>query len=250
MNEQRGRVRVEPGAKRVRVYVGGEVVADTSYPLYVWESPYYPTYYFPVGDVREELLAPTGKTKHSTSRGDGELFTVKTARREAEDAVLRYTDSPIDELRDHVRFDWQVVDAVFEEDEEVFIHARDPHARVDVLRSSRHVEILVKGVKVADSVRPTLLFETGLPVRYYFPQTDVRMDLLTPTETESGCPYKGFAHYWSVEADGETHEDLAWSYRSPFPESQKIAGLVSFYNEKVEVIVDGELQEPPRTPFS
>jgi uncharacterized protein (DUF427 family) len=250
MSEQRGRVRVEPGTKRVRVYVGGEAVADTRHPLFVWEVPYYPTYYFPVGDVREELLAQTGKTKHSTSRGDGELFTVKTARREAEDAVLRYPNSPIEELRDHVRFDWQAVDAVFEEDEEVFIHARDPHARIDILRSSRRIEVVVNGVKVADSVRPTLLFETGLPVRYYFPQTDVRMDLLTPTKSESGCPYKGFARYWSVEADGETFEDLAWSYPTPLPESQKVAGLMCFYNEKVDLIVDGEPQERPHTPFS
>jgi uncharacterized protein (DUF427 family) len=200
--------------------------------------------------VRTELLVPSGRTQHSPSRGEAEYLTVKVGDREVPDAAWRYPDSPIEALRDYVRFDWKAMDAWFEEDEEVFIHPRDPHSRVDVLHSSRHVEVHVNGVKIADSTRPTLLFETGLPTRYYFPQTDVRMDLLTPTETETGCPYKGFAHYWTVETDGEIHEDLAWSYRAPFHESLKVAGLVSFYNEKVDLVVDGEAQERPRTPFS
>jgi uncharacterized protein (DUF427 family) len=246
----RGRVRIEPGAKRVRVYVGGELVADTIRPQLVWEVPYYPAYYLPVDDVRTELLTPTGNTKHSPSRGEGTYFAVKGGGRVADDAALRYVDSPIEELRDHVRFDWEVVDAVFEEDEQVFIHPRDPYSRVDILPSSRHVEVLVDGVKVADTHRPTILYETGLPPRYYFRQTDVRMDLLEPTETKSGCPYKGFARYWNVRTGDTVHEDLAWSYPTPLPESQKVAGLVTFYNEKVDLVVDGEALERPRTPFS
>jgi uncharacterized protein (DUF427 family) len=97
---------------------------------------------------------------------------------------------------------------------------------------------------------PRLLFETGLPVRYYLPKTHVRMDLLTATETASHCPYKGEAEWWSVEAGGSLHADLAWSYRTPLPESQKIAGLIAFYDEKVDVYVDGVLQERPKTKFS
>jgi uncharacterized protein (DUF427 family) len=246
----RGRVRTEPGSKRVRVYVGGECVADTTRPLYVWEVPYYPAYYLPIDDVRMELLSPTGNTKQSTSRGDGTYFAVKGAGRVADDAALRYLDSPVEELRDHVRFDWDAVDAVFEEDEEVFIHPRDPYKRVDVLHSSRHVEVFVGGVKVADTHRPTVLYESGLPARYYLPQTDVRMDLLEPTEKQTGCPYKGFARYWNVRAGDAVHEDLAWSYPTPLPESQKVAGLVTFYNERVDFVVDGEAQERPHTPFS
>jgi uncharacterized protein (DUF427 family) len=250
MAEQRGRVRVEPGPKRVRIYLGGELVADTRRPLLVWEIPYYPAYYIPAEDVRTELLVPSGRTEHSPSRGEAQYFHVKGTRKNAEHAAWQYPDSPIEELRDHIRFDWEAMDSWFEEDEEVFIHPRDPHSRVDILHSSRHVEVFVNGEKVADSVRPTLLFETGLPPRYYFPQTDVRMELLTPTDSRTGCPYKGFARYWSVEARGQTHEDLAWSYLAPFQESHKVAGLISFYNEKVDLVVDGEPQERPHTPFS
>ena len=235
-------IRIERGSKRVRVYLGGEVVADTVQPVMVWEVPYYPTYYFPLADVRTDLLEPEDGVAHSPSRGDGQRFSVKGVPH----AALRYQESPIAELRDLVRFDWSSMDAWFEEDEEVFTHPRDPYTRVDVLASSRHVRVEVDGATVAESTSPRMLFETGLPVRYYLPKTHVRMDLLTPTETVSHCPYKGQAEYWSV---GE-HADLAWSYRAPFPESQKIAGLIAFYNEKVDIYVDGVLQERPVTKFS
>jgi uncharacterized protein (DUF427 family) len=249
MPEPRGRVRVEDGAKRVRAYLGGELVVDTVRPKLVWEIPYYPAYYVPAADVRVELVS-TERTEHSPSRGDARYFHVKGGDGHAEHGAWHYPDSPIEELRDHVRFDWKAMDSWFEEDEEVFIHPRDPHSRVDILHSSRHVEVFVNGVKIADTTKPTLLFETGLPPRYYLPQTDVRMDLLTATDTESGCPYKGFARYWSVAAGDEVHEDLAWSYLSPFHESHKIAGLVAFWNERVDLVVDGVPQERPRTPFS
>jgi uncharacterized protein (DUF427 family) len=121
---------------------------------------------------------------------------------------------------------------------------------VDILASSRHVRVEVDGVTVADSVRPRILFETGLPPRYYLPLPDVRTELLTPSGTRTHCPYKGTAGYWSVDTGHGTRPDLAWIYRSPLPESQKIAGLACFYNEKVDLYVDGELQERPRSPFS
>jgi uncharacterized protein (DUF427 family) len=250
MPDQRDGVRVEDGPKRVRAYLGGEVIADTTRPKLVWEVPYYPAYYFPRDDVRMELLTPSGHTRQSTSRGDAHLFTVKGGNREAEDAAWQYPESPVEELHGLIRFDWDAMDGWFEEDEEVFVHPHDPYSRIDILHSSRHVQVEVNGVTVADTRRPTLLFETGLPARYYFPKLDVRLDLLTPTDTTSGCAYKGFARYWSVEAGGETFEDLAWSYRTPLPESVKIAGLVAFFNEKVDLIIDGERRERPRTPFS
>jgi len=105
-------------------------------------------------------------------------------------------------------------------------------------------------VKIVDTHRPTLLFETSLPTRYYIPKLDVRMDLLIPTDTVTGCAYKGFAEYWSVDAGGETVKDLAWSYKTPLPENVKIAGLVAFYNERADLIVDGERQARPKTKFS
>jgi uncharacterized protein (DUF427 family) len=247
---QRGRIKIETGAKRVRAYLGGELVVDTLRPVLVWEHPYYPTYYFPKDDVRTELLEPDGEVAHSPSRGDGPTFTVGAGGKEAPAAALRYEDSPIKELRDLIRLDWDSMDAWFEEDEEVFTHPRDPYKRVDILPSSRHVRVEVEGVTIAESTSPRLLFETGLPVRYYLPKTHVRMDLLTHTDTVSHCPYKGDAEWWSVQAGDQVHEDFAWSYRTPLPESEKIAGLVAFYNEKVDIYVDGMLQERPTTKFS
>jgi uncharacterized protein (DUF427 family) len=243
--QARGRVRVEQGAKRVRAYLGGELVADTTRPLLVWEKPYYPTYYFPVDDVRTELLEADGGVAHSPSRGDGRTFTIRAGGKQAHAAALRYDKSPFEELRDAIRLDWDAMDAWFEEDEQVFTHPRDPYTRVDILSSSRHVRVDVDGVTIAESAKPTLLFETGLPVRYYLPKTHVRMDLLTPTERESHCPYKGQAEWWSVRVGDAVHDDLAWSYRTPLPESQKIAGLVAFYDEKVDLYVDGVLQDRP-----
>lgn len=247
---QRGRVRVERGAKRIRAYLGGQLVADTTRPLLVWEKPQYPAYYIPATDFRIELLSPDGGVEHSPSRGDGETFTIRAGGKEARGAALRYANSPFEDLRDAIRLDWHSMDAWFEEDEQVFTHPRDPYTRVDILPSSRHVRIEVDGVTVAETSKPTLLFETGLPTRYYLPKTHVRMDLLTPTETESHCPYKGQAEWWSVRAGDALHADLAWSYRTTLPESQKIAGLIAFYDEKVDVYVDGVLQERPRSPFA
>ena len=111
-------------------------------------------------------------------------------------------------------------------------------------------ESSVDEVTIAESASPRFLFETGLPARYYLPKTHVRLDLLVPTETVSHCPYKGQAEYWSVRVGEAVHQDLAWSYGTPQPESQKIAGLIAFYNEKVDIYVDGVLQERPSTKFS
>ena len=244
------RVRIEPSPKRIRVYLGGETIADSTDVLLVWEKPYFPTYFFPETDVKMALLNPTDLTKRSPSRGEAKFFTVKGGSSLAENAAYHHPDSPIPELGSRVAFVWDAMDAWFEEDEEVFVHARDPHTRVDILASSRHIEVKVDGTTVADSRHPRFLFETGLPTRYYLPKTDVRMDLLEPTNTQTHCPYKGTAQYWSVELDGKVHQDIVWGYRTPVEESMRVAGLVSFYDEKVDVYVDGELQQRPKTVFS
>ena len=249
MSKQERGIRIEEGRKRVRAYHGGHLVADTARPVLVWEWPYYPAYYFPAADVRAELV-PAGETEHSPSRGDAEILHVKTAAGTAERAALRYPDSPLPALRGLVRLDWAAMSEWFEEDEPVYVHPRDPYKRVDILASSRHVRVELDGVTVADSRQPRILFETGLPPRYYLPLTDVRMDLLRPSATSSHCPYKGTAGYWSVDTGQAVHEDIVWIYRAPLPESQKIAGLACFYNEKVDLFIDGGPQERPRTHFS
>jgi uncharacterized protein (DUF427 family) len=242
-------VRIEPSRKRVRTYLDGELVADTTRPFLVWEVPYYPVYYVPAADVRAELI-PTGGTDRSPGRGDGEVLDVKVPSATAQGAALRYPASPLEELRDLIRFDWNAMSEWLEEDEPIYYHARDPYSRVDILGSSRHVRVEVDGVTVADSRQPRILFETGLPPRYYLPLSDVRMDLLRGSATQTHCPYKGTASYWSVEAGQGLHEDIVWIYRSPLPESQKVTGLACFYDEKVTVFVDGVRQEKPLTPFS
>lgn len=244
----RGRVRVEPSQKRVRAYLGRELVLDTTRPLLVWEIPYYPSYYVPVADVRAELIA-TGAVEHSPSRGDAEVYDLKVARATAAGAARRYPESPIEQLRDLVHVTWAAMDEWLEEDEPVYTHPRDPYTRVDILASSRHVEVRVEGVTIAESHQPRILFETGLPPRYYLPVADVRLELLAPSDTETHCPYKGTAGYWHLDVNGTRHDDFLWIYRAPLPESQKIAGLVSFYNEKVDLYLDGELQERPRSHF-
>jgi uncharacterized protein (DUF427 family) len=245
----RGRVRVEQGAKRVRAYLGGELVADTIRPLLVWEVPYYPAYYFPAADVRA-TLTDTGATERSPSRGTAQILDVVASRNTALAAARRFTDSPLEELRDAVRLDWGAMTEWLEEDEPVYTHPRDPYTRIDILASSRHVRVEVDSVVIAESRGPSLLFETGLPTRYYLPLSDLRTELLRPSELRTHCPYKGTAEYWSVEINGRTHDDLIWIYRTPLPESQKIAGLAGVYNERVDLYVDGVAQERPRTPFS
>lgn len=243
----RGRVRVEQSDKRVRAVLGGEVVVDSTKPLLVWEVPYYPTYYFPSSDVRTDLLVETGETRRSPSRGEASQYVVKAGNREG--AAYAFHDSKIEEIEGYYSLVWKTMDHWFEEDEEVYVHARDPYTRIDTLPSSRRVRVEIDGVTVADSTNTSFLFETGLPTRYYIPKTDVRLDLLTPTDTATACPYKGTARYWSVTVDGTTHDDIAWGYDTPLPESEGVGGLISFYNEKVDVFLDEEPLDRPKTMF-
>ena len=243
---------VEASARWIRVRFGGQIVADSRRVLLLREPGQVPVYYFPRTDIRAEALVPAD---HATPcpRGGATCWTVRVGDRAAEHAAWAYPAPPADRLalRDHVAFEWPKMDAWFEEDDEVYVHARDPYKRVDVLHSSRHVRVVVAGEVVADSRRPALLFETGLPTRYYLPKADVRMDLLEPTESETRCPYKGLASYYSVRAGSTVVRDIAWCYRHPIPECSKIENLVCFFDERVDaVFVDGELQRRPRTRWS
>lgn len=214
----------------------------------VWEIPYYPTYYFPEEDVKMDALVDSGETKKSPSRGIATLYQVKAGGKEG--MAYAYLDPKIEDLAGHVAIKWSSMDHWFEEDEEVFTHPRDPYTRLDILPSSRRVRVEIDGVTVADTTNASFLFESHLPTRYYIPKTDVRMELLTPTDLASQCPYKGEARYWNVTVDGTVHENVVWGYDSPLPESQKILALVSFYNEKLDIYIDEVLEERPTTKFS
>lgn len=189
--------------------IGDRTVVDSRRVQLVWEHACYPWWYFPTADVEASL--PT---------------------------------STVGELPDHVKVDWSAVERWFEEDVEVFVHPRDPYRRIDALPSSRHVVVRVDGEVVADSIRPVILYETGLPPRYYLPPDDVRLDLLAPSDTTTGCPYKGFARYWTATINDRAHPDLVWEYDDPLPESAPIKGLLCFYDEKADVEVDGGVLDP------
>lgn len=241
----RPKIRIEAGPKRTRNYLSGIVVGDTIAPVLVWEHRYFPQYYFPIGDVNAEFLIATDKTKVIRNLGTAHYFDVVVGDRVAPAAAWTFPDSELPQLRGVIRFEWDAMDSWFEEDEEVTVHARDPYTRIDALASSRHIQVAINGFTVADSTNTRIVFETNMPTRYYIPKTDVRMDLLRETDNQTHCPYKGSADTFSMEVDGDLVADIAWSYAKPLAESQPIVGLVAFLNEKVDIYIDGVLQDKP-----
>jgi uncharacterized protein (DUF427 family) len=243
---------LEESPKRVRVVLGDETVADSRRAKLLHEAGLLPVYYFPQEDVRMELLEESEHTTHCPFKGDASYWSVRVGERVAENAVWGYPE-PIDScppIAGLVAFYWNKMDEWYEEDEQVFVHPKDPYHRVDVLESSRHVKVKVNGEVVAETERPMILFETGLPPRYYIPPEYVREDVLAESEKTTQCPYKGVASYYSVEAGDGRVEDLVWYYPEPLPEVGKIEGLLCFFNEKVDLEVDGEEQDRPRTQWS
>jgi uncharacterized protein (DUF427 family) len=250
---QHARVRIEPTGRWVRAFFGGRPIADSKRVLLVFEPGRLPVYYFPMQDVRMELLRPSDYSTGAVGAASAVTrWTLDAHGRTVPNVGWshRQPDAAHAALADHIAFYWAKLEAWFEEDAEVYVHPRDPYSRVDVLPSSRHVKIVVDGQVVAETHRPHLLFETGLPTRYYIPRMDVRLDLLEPSATTTQCPYKGHASYWSVRTGDAVLEDVVWSYPFPIPECPKIAQLMAFYNEKVDIYVDGELQARPKTPWS
>ena len=241
--------RIEPVPRRIRGVLADEVVFDTTRAWYVWEWPYYPQYYIPLADVRSGVLTSEGQTK-ATRRGPVELHTVTAGEIGRPGAAQVLRDSELPELRDTVRFNWAALDAWFEEDEQVFVHPRSPYVRVDAIRSGRPVQVALEGQVLAEAGTCVMVFETGLPTRYYVDPTAVNFEHLIATDTITACPYKGVTSgYWSVRTDSGVHPDLAWTYHFPTGAMLPIAGLVSFYNEKVDIHLDGVRLERPKTHF-
>ncbi|MFO8173172.1 MAG: DUF427 domain-containing protein [Longimicrobiales bacterium] len=247
-------VLLETTPKRVRVFFGGRIVADSTRVRLLYHGGPAPDYYFPKEDVRHDLLEATDHTTKCPVRGHARYWSVVAGKRKAENVVWEYHDPPQDipDISGLLSFDWDGMDAWFEEEEEVFVHPRDPYHRIDVRESARHVQVRVGDTLVADSRRPVLLFETGLPVRYYLPRLDVRTDLLEERGTETACPYKGVTSaYWGPgELTEEEDRDLAWCYERPLPGMEKIAGRIAFFNERVDLDVDDERQDRPKTVWS
>ncbi len=253
-----------PSPKWVRAVFAGVTIADSRRAILLRSQGKRrgtPIYYFPKEDVRMDLLELSSTSKPDGHLGDATYYNLSAGGRDAEDAAWSVgaphataegfdaADAP--DLSDYVALVWGKMDAWFEENEEVFQHPRDPYKRVDCLPSSRHVRVVIDGETVADTHRPILLFETGLMTRYYIPKLDVRMDLLRPSDKVTRCPYKGLAHYYSVEVGGKTHEDIVWYYPHATNESAPIAGgYLAFYDEKVELVeVDGVANAKTDSPF-
>lgn len=240
---------VEPVPRRIRGYIGGVLAVDTVRALYVWEWANYPQYYIPSEDVRPGALVDEGHVQR-TRRGSVRRQGVRLGDVSRSGAARLVTDSPIEGLNGTVRFEWDALDSWFEEDEQVFVHPRNPYVRVDALRSTRPVSVEIDGLVLAESTSPVMVFETGLPTRYYVARTEVSFEHLIPTATVTECPYKGTTTgYWSVVAGETVHLDLAWSYDFPTRQLSPIAGMLAFYNEKVDIVLDGVRLERPTTHF-
>ncbi len=256
---------IEPTEKRIRNVFAGVTIADTRRAVVlrsVGSRRGTPVYYVPVQDVRIDLLRRSLETLSDPDMGQADCYHVVVGERIAENAAWIFpyvltaaSDSSIGgrlDLRGYVAFRWAKLDAWFEEDEEVYQHARDPYVRIDCLPSTRHVRVVIDSEQVAETRRPILLFETGLITRIYIPKLDVRMDLLLPSSTTSLCPYKGEAHYHSIKVRGRTHEDVAWFYPQATAQASRIGGShIAFFEEHVDYIeVDGVRGARPSSYFA
>jgi uncharacterized protein (DUF427 family) len=242
----------DPVPQRIRALFAGETVVDSQNAKLLHETGHLPVYYFPLEDVRTDLLERGDKHTRCPHKGEASYWSLTVGRRTAPDAVWGYEEpiEPASFLRGHVALYWHVPDEWFAEDQQLFGHARDPYSRIDVYRTSRRIRVSVGGETIADSVRARALFETGLPTRYYFPPEDVRLDFLEPSPKRTRCAYKGSASYWHVRAGGELHDDLAWAYPDPHHDAEPVRDLIAFFNERVDLDVDGEAQDRPRTQWS
>ena len=220
-------VHIELSSRRVRTYFGGKLIADSEHVLLVYETKRPPAYWLPIADVRMEYLEASHQAADTIR---WHLVVKDRITHNAARAYLKPTDDRA-ALEGHLTFFWDKMDAWFEEDEQIFVHPRDPYTRVDTVHSSRHVRVEIDGVTLGETRRPMLLFETGLP-------------------TVTSCPYKGVARHWSARVGDKLVKDIVWSYPAPIPECPKIENLLSFYNEHVDLYVDGVLQDRPITPFS
>jgi uncharacterized protein (DUF427 family) len=266
-----GELRYEPTAKRIRAVLDGGTVVDTTRAMLVWEPRrIVPSYAVPADDIVADLVPAGAVTADATGTIGARLpdlsgrpvldpsipFAVHTTEGRAADVRAGEQNRPgagfqpaDPHLAGYVVLDFSAFDAWYEEDELNVAHPRDPFHRIDVLPSSRHVRLELDGHVLAESSRPALLFETMLPTRYYLPRDDIRAEL-TPSATRTYCAYKGQASYWSVTAGDRVVPDIAWTYLQPLHDAAQVRDFIAFFNERLDVIVDGEPAQRPITPWS
>jgi uncharacterized protein (DUF427 family) len=266
-----GQVRYEPTAKRIRAVLSGATVLDSTRAVLVWEPRrIVPSYAVPVDDVRGELVPADAAAADVTDEvgtpmpdvsgrpvldpsipftvhtADGQVVDVRADGEARRAAGFLLADA---DLAGYVILDFGAFDAWYEEDEVNVAHPRDPFHRIDVLPSSRHVRLELDGQVLAESSRPTLLFETMLPARYYLPREDIRAELI-PSSKRTFCAYKGQASYWTAASGGPVLADIAWTYENPLHDAARVRGLIAFFDERIDVTLDGERLERPVTPWS
>lgn len=250
----------EPAPFGVRGYAGADLLVDTHDAWLVWEPRrVVPVYAVPAQDLVGDLVPPTtpddtpeqmppvlGPQNFRWHTCPGTSWDVRVAGRTYERVAFTPEDPDLagHVVLDFAAFSWK------EEDEDVVGHPLDPFKRIDVRRSRRHVTVSLDGTVLADSARPRILAETRLPLRWYLPRSDVRMDLLSRSETITTCAYKGHAAYYSFEPAGQDGKDLAWTYEQPLPEAEAVREHVCFWNERADITVDGVLLSRPGTPRS
>ncbi len=255
-------LRYQPTQKRVRAMLGGTTVVDTKNAALVWEPRrVVASYAVPIADVTGVLAeAPRDsveeravsleaggppvldpRTPFGLHTAAGTTMTLSTDGVSGQ--AFRPTELDSMVILDFDGFDWM------EEEEAIYGHPRDPFSRIDLRQSSTHIKVELDGVLIADSTRPLILFEYVLPSRYYIPRADV-VAPLERSNTETVCAYKGHATHWSLASAGTAGVDIGWSYEVPPPELVQIAGLVCFYQERVDFVIDGDAQRRPVTPWS
>jgi uncharacterized protein (DUF427 family) len=243
---------LDPSPKRIRAAFAGEVIADSRRAMMLHESGHQPVYYFPPHDVRSDLLERSDRHTRCPKKGEASYHSIRVGDRVLEAGAWYYPD-PLAQaswLRGLIAFYFNRMNHWYEENEEIFVHPRDPYHRIDVRGSDRHIRISLNGEPLAESTAAKALFETGLPTRWYLPAADVSATLLD-SDTVTRCPYKGAASYNSVKlSDGDVAKDVIWYYAEPLAEVGPIAGMLCFFNEKVDLELDGELEQRPDSPWS
>jgi uncharacterized protein (DUF427 family) len=244
MPDLKGLIYFEDFPRRIRGEFAGETVVDSRHAKLLHEHGLLPIAYFPEDEVRTDLFERSDKHTKCPWKGEASYWSVRVGDQVAKDAAWYYPE-PIEgapPIKGYVAFYFDRLDRWFEEDEELLVHVRDPYHRVDVLDSSRHVKVSLDGVVLAETDRPKAVYETGLPVRWYIPPEDVRLDLFTRSDKRTTCAYKGHADYLSAQVNDSVENDLVWTYADPRREAERIRGHLAFYNERVDIEVDGEPQ--------
>ena len=243
---------LEPTPKRVRVVVAGEVVADSRRAMMLHESGHQPIYYFPPEDVRSEFLEDSDRHTRCPKKGEASYYTIRVGDHVVDAGAWYYPD-PIagaPAIKDLIAFYFNRMDHWYEEDEEVFVHPRDPYHRVDVVRSDRHVRVSLDGQLLAESDRALALFESNLPRAGTSRPRTCSPNSSRPTRSPAVRTRGRRATTRSSSVMTSSAEDLVWYYAEPIAEAVRIKGLLCFFNERVDLELDGELQQRPESPWS